>query len=80
MSGDDLTPIAKNYTAIDSEFAGGGRGPSAGSGLIAVFFLLSGWAAGNRSRSEFSFLGWKNDREFADPFQDKQQRHHETEP
>ncbi|MBU6173038.1 MAG: hypothetical protein KGQ60_04505 [Planctomycetes bacterium] len=35
-----MTPISKNYTAIDSEFAGGGRGPSAGSGLIAVFFYV----------------------------------------
>jgi hypothetical protein len=33
------SPFTKQYTAIDSGFAGGGRGPSAGSGLIAVFLF-----------------------------------------
>jgi hypothetical protein len=36
----DEKSCTKQYTAIDSKFAGGGRGPSAGFALIAVFLFF----------------------------------------
>lgn len=48
------------YTAIESELAGGGRGPSVGFGLIAVFFYAQNWGRiGTPVSLDFPNVAWE---------------------